>query len=115
MSDNSYTNWYSMSDQAVIKQLGEFVKHHRLEQNKTQEELAKEAGISRSTLSLLERGETVTLGTFIQVLRVLGLLEHLDAFQVEEVTSPIALAKKEQQKRKRASGSKRSETQESDW
>ncbi|MCH2450471.1 MAG: helix-turn-helix domain-containing protein [Gracilimonas sp.] len=117
MSDKSYANWHAMSDQAVIEQLGEFVKHHRLQQNKTQQQLAKEAGISRSTLSLLERGETVTLNTFIQVLRVLGLLEHLNAFRVEEIISPIELAKKEQQKRKRASGSKNkiSDNRESDW
>ncbi|MDZ7807127.1 MAG: helix-turn-helix transcriptional regulator [Gracilimonas sp.] len=115
MNDKSYKNWYAMSDQAVIKQLGEFVKHHRLQQNKTQQTLAKEAGISRSTLSLLERGETVTLNTFIQVLRVLGLLERLNSFQVEETVSPIELAKKEQQKRKRASGSKKADISESDW
>lgn len=115
MSEKSYKDWYSLSDQAVIRRLGEFISYHRLQQNKTQQELAKEAGISRSTLSLLERGETVTLSTFIQVLRVLGLLEHLNAFQVEQIISPIELAKKEQQKRKRASGKKSSETWESDW
>jgi len=37
-----------------------------LEQNKTQEMLSQAAGISRLTLSLLERGETVTLATFMQ-------------------------------------------------
>ena len=41
--------------------VGAFIKHHRLDQNKTQDVLANEAGISRSTLRLLERGETVTL------------------------------------------------------
>lgn len=115
MNDKSYKDWYAMSDHAVIRELGEFVKRHRLEQNKTQEGLATDAGISRSTLSLLERGETVTLGTFVQVLRALELLDHLETFRFEETVSPIELAKKERQKRKRASGSRSSETNESEW
>ena len=69
MTDISYTNWISMSDKALAEQIGAFIKHHRLVQNKTQESLAQAAGISRSTLSLLERGETVTLATLIQVLK----------------------------------------------
>jgi transcriptional regulator with XRE-family HTH domain len=115
MNDISYNKWRALSDQAIIRELGAFVKHHRLSQNKTQQELAKAAGVSRSTLSLLERGEAVTLGTFIQVLRVLDLLDHLETFQFEETVSPIELAKKEQRKRKRASGETSAKTQESEW
>ena len=70
MNDKSYTNWDSMSDNALSEQIGHFIKHYRLQQNKTQEEVATKAGMSRSTLSLLERGETVTLASLIQVLRV---------------------------------------------
>ena len=91
-----------MSDRALASQIGEFVRHHRLEQNKTQESLSNAAGISRSTLSLLERGETVTLATLIQVLRVLDQLQVMEAFVVQKSISPIALAKLEQQERKRA-------------
>jgi DNA-binding Xre family transcriptional regulator len=50
--------------------------------------LSHEAGISRSTLSLLERGETVTLATLLQVLRVLDQLQMMDAFVVEPRISP---------------------------
>ena len=70
MPDISFSNWISMNDKALAAHIGAFVKHHRLKQNKTQDVLANAAGISRSTLSLLERGETVTLATLIQVLRV---------------------------------------------
>jgi transcriptional regulator with XRE-family HTH domain len=90
-----------MSDKALTQYIGRFIKHQRMEQQKTQEELAKAAGISRSTLSLLERGETVTLATFIQVLRVLDVLHLLDAFSVQETISPMMLAEKEQAKYKR--------------
>ena len=104
MTDLSYKNWNSMSDNAIVQQIGAFVKHHRMEQNKTQDILANAAGISRSTLSLLERGETVTLATLIQVLRVLDVLHIMDAFVVQQAISPLALAKIEKDKRKRASG-----------
>jgi len=95
-----------MSDQALVGQIAAFVKHHRLEQNKSQEELATAAGISRSTLSLLERGETVTLATLIQVLRILDQLHIMEAFTVQQRISPLALAKIERNKRKRAGGKK---------
>jgi transcriptional regulator with XRE-family HTH domain len=115
MTGISYNNWDSMSDKALAIHIGAYIKHHRMEQNKTQSVLAKAAGISRSTLSLLERGEAVTLATLIQVLRVLDQLKVLEVFSVQQEISPLALAKLEKEKRKRASG-KREETQhKNDW
>jgi transcriptional regulator with XRE-family HTH domain len=115
MTDKAFIKWYSMSDQALAAHIGAFVKHHRLEQNKTQDMLSHEAGISRSTLSLLERGETVTLATLIQVLRVLDQLQVMDAFEVQQLISPLALAKAEQEKRKRARSTKTQDPEKSDW
>jgi transcriptional regulator with XRE-family HTH domain len=115
MTDKAFKEWYSMSDHALAIQIGEFVKHHRLEQNKTQDVLSLEAGISRSTLSLLERGETVTLATLLQVLRVLNQLQVMDAFGVQQRISPLALAKAEQEKRKRARNTKTQNPEKSDW
>jgi transcriptional regulator with XRE-family HTH domain len=104
-----------MSDKALIEQIGAYIKHHRLQQNKTQEEVAGEAGISRSTLSLLERGETVTLTTLIQVLRVLDQLHVMDSFKVNETVSPLTLAKLEKEKRKRARKSETDDQETSEW
>lgn len=104
MPDNSFSNWVSMSDKALTEHIGTFVKHHRIEQSKTQDALSGAAGISRSTLSLLERGETVTLSTLIQVLRALDLLHIMDSFKIYTAISPLALAKMEQDKRQRARG-----------
>ncbi len=104
-----------MSDDALTAHIGTFVKHHRMEQNKTQEALSHEAGISRSTLGLLERGETVTLATLIQVLRVLDQLHVMDAFVVQPKISPLALAKAEQEKRKRARNTKTQNPEKADW
>jgi transcriptional regulator with XRE-family HTH domain len=115
MNDKAFKEWYSMSDHAISIHIGAFVKHHRVEQNKTQEVLSHEAGISRSTLSLLERGETVTLATLIQVLRVLNQLQVLNAFEVQRRISPLALAKSERDKRKRARNTKMQNPEKSDW
>ena len=95
MTTNSYINWNSMSDAAIAQKIGVFIKHHRTEQNLTQSELAKSAGISRSTLSLLERGEPTNLMTLLQVLRMLDQLHVLNDFNVVKEISPLLLAKEQ--------------------
>jgi len=95
-------NYLTMSDSGIARRIGEYVRHHRLEQNKTQEEVSQAAGISRSTLSLLEKGHPATIPTLIQVLRVLNRLDVLDSFSVEPVISPLLLAKEAEASRKRA-------------
>jgi len=118
MSNKSYKNWDAMSDIAISELIGDYIKHHRIEQNKTQEEIAVAAGISRSTLSLLERGRRVNLSTLIQVLRVLGLLYVLRDFIVEKTISPLLLAEIDMNKRKRARKKTKAdsiEDKKSDW
>ena len=106
MNDLSYNKWSSKSDSALERSFGEYIKHHRLKQNITQGKLSKNAGISRSTLSLMERGESVNISTFIKVLRALNLLHIMENFEVQNEISPIQLAKLEREQRKRASASK---------
>lgn len=98
----SYDNWNVMSDDQIVRQIGAFIRHHRLEQNKTQALLAEDAGISRSTLSLLESGQIVTIATLIQVLRVLDQLQVFNGFIITTQQSPLLLARAEKMKRQRA-------------
>lgn len=105
MNDKSYENVISASDEALVGKFGKFIFHHRVKQNKTQDEVATAAGISRSTLSLLERDGQTTLNTFIQVLRVLNLLYVMDVFEVSDEISPLAYAQMKKKARKRASKS----------
>jgi hypothetical protein len=51
----------------------------------------------------------------LQVLRVLNQLQFLNAFVVQEQTSPLAQAKKELYKRKRASGKKANTKKDFNW
>jgi len=114
MNDISYINWVSMSDKALTETIGGFIKHHRVNQNRTQGELSGAAGISRSTLSLLERGETVTLNTVIKVLRVLDLLHVMEAIAVKDEISPVEYAKLQKNKRKRVRNKTDNETSNSE-
>jgi transcriptional regulator with XRE-family HTH domain len=116
MAEDPYKNWESMNDAALGAHLGAFVRHHRIAKNKTQQQLAAEAGISRSTLSLLERGEPVMLSTLIQVLRVLDQLQVMAAFTVPRKLSPLQLARREKEERRRVRGkNERSDDQAVDW
>jgi transcriptional regulator with XRE-family HTH domain len=116
MSDNSYNNYLALSDNAVLEKLGTYIKHHRLSQNKTQQQLATEAGINRTTLLDLEQGQRANLLTFIQILRALHLLDTLKSFEIETQISPILLAEMQQKYRKRASkSSPKNNKPTSDW
>ena len=106
MNEISDINWASMSDNAILATLGAFLKHHRLNQNKSQTELARAAGISRSTLSLLERGEKTSINSFVQVLRILDQLHVMEVFRVENEISPIEYARLQKKKRQRAGNKK---------
>lgn len=87
-------------------------------QNKTQDQLARDAGIVRSTLSLCERGENTSLLVYIQLLRALKQLHMLEDFQVKNQISPLLLAKLEHSNRVRAkqkSSSTKKANPKTDW
>ncbi len=106
MTDNTNISMNSMSDNAIVETISNFIKHHRLEQNKTQSQLATEAGINRSTLVEFEKGKRANMITFIQLLRALNLLHVIKQFEIQQQLSPIQLAELEQSKRKRATKTK---------
>jgi transcriptional regulator with XRE-family HTH domain len=106
MMDNTNMSMNSMSDNAIVETISNFIKHHRLEQNKTQSQLATEAGINRSTLVEFEKGKRANMITFIQLLRALNLLHVIKQFEIQQQLSPIQLAELEQSKRKRATKTK---------
>jgi transcriptional regulator with XRE-family HTH domain len=100
MSNNN--NWYGMTDQVVLVELGNLIKQMRLNSNITQEALARIAGLDRTTVSQLENGRAATLLTFVQVLRAMKKLELLDNF-IEEKISPLQALKLKGKERIRAS------------
>ncbi len=112
---NTNIHWIAMSDKAIVEAIGAFLKHKRLNQNKTQSQIAQDAGLNRWTLSQIENGEAISMASFIQILRALDQLNIFDVFKIETQISPLELAKLEQQKRQRARNKKIDKKPDSNW
>ena len=95
--------------------MGAFIKAMRLRQHITQHELAHEANMSRSTLSLMENGDLGSVANLIKVLRVLGQLHVFQEFEVKKQISPLALAKAEQKERQRVAKKGKQNKKPSSW
>lgn len=64
--------------QRLMEQMGEQLKLARKRRKLTMEQVAERAGISRTTLSSIEKGEpAVAMGSYFNVLRTLGLQEDI--------------------------------------
>ena len=97
-------NLEGLSETGLLGEIGNRIKQERLNQNITQEELARSAGMARNVVSRLENGFGATLKSFLRILRVLKKIEQLNLFLPESSFSPIDLVKREGKKRKEASG-----------
>ena len=100
-----FMDFYSLSDEAIEKELGNRIKSLRLRKNITQKALAKRTSLSYSTIQQLEYGKG-KLSTLITALRELDSLEKLDEFIPPITISPLQLDKMQGKKRQRESGSR---------
>ncbi|MCC7532477.1 MAG: helix-turn-helix transcriptional regulator [Bacteroidia bacterium] len=101
MITTDFSNINQYSDKAILEEIGNFIKTKRAEVKISQDDLAERCTISRSTLSLIERGESITLLNLIKILRVLDALYVLQNFKIIPQISPLQLAKEEKVKYKR--------------
>ena len=63
--------------------LGEIIKDFRVERNISQERLARKAGVSRLTISRIERGEqSASLNTAVKIARAI-------AFKLDELQGDV--------------------------
>jgi len=93
-----------MSDAAVLGAIGDRVRRERLNQNRTQSEVATHSGVGLNVIKRLENGRGCNLSSFVRILRALGKLDHLDLFLPEPGVSPIELARMSGRQRKEATG-----------
>jgi len=97
----------SAGDGAVLRTLGQRLVARRLERNRTQAELAREAGVSLRTVVRLERGESSQVANLVRVLRALELLEPLLAslarLAPEPASRPLVQLRSRARERRRAS------------
>ena len=95
------------TDTTLLAEIGLRVAKRRLELELTQANLAEQAGVGKRTLERLEAGESVQLANFLQILRVLRLLNGLEALLPEPGPRPMELLKQRGRQRKRASSRQR--------
>lgn len=96
-------NTKAMSDNAILKDLGERIAKYRLNQNMKQDALAMEAGVSKPTVQRMENGISTQVVSLVRVLRALHLIENLDALVPQLPASPIQQIKLKGKQRRRAS------------
>jgi len=100
-------SWNSLSNNAIVEEVGKRLKEYRFQRKLTQRELAEQAGISVFSVAQIEKGETVTLTVFLSILRVLRLLDNFELFIPEIGISPIELLKLKGKTPKRVKKSKK--------
>lgn len=91
------------TDNAILEELGKRLQRHRLNQNISQEDLAREAGVGVNTVYRIERGQSAQLTSLIRILRVLDLISNIELLIPEPPVSPIAQAELGKDVRRRAS------------
>lgn len=95
------------SDNAVLTEFGKRIAGARLNNNWTQAELANKAGVSKSTVEHIEKGQSTQLLNMVKILRALGFLNQFIGIVPELGPSPMELLMQsknlEKNKRKRAS------------
>ena len=99
---------------AIAEALCKRLEEIRLSKNISQAELARQAGVSRSTMTRIADGQSISLDSFIRVIKALGLADHLAALLPDPSVRPVELVTHEGRHRRRATG-KRKSTQSWSW
>lgn len=105
---------YGMTDGAVLRTLGGYIKQMRLNARISQNDLSECSGVSRNTITAIENGKSISLSSLIAILRYLRKFEVLDAFRTSAPVSPMAIVRNNGKQPQRIRSSKR-QTKESEW
>ena len=105
----------SLTDGAVLVELGQRLAQRRISLGLTQVEAAAEAGLSKRTIARIENGGSAQVSSLIRLLRALDLLDRVEALVPEERAGPIELLRLKGKQRKRASKPRPDSTSDSSW
>ena len=76
-------NWLFLTEKEIIGQIGQRLKQIRLQHNLTQKQLSIDTGLSVSTISLIEQGNSTSLESLVRILIRLNRIQDLEsAFRV---------------------------------
>ena len=95
-------DFYEYSTPELVRLLGSRFKEYRMRCNLTQKEVAEQSGIGLTTIHKFENGtaNSLSLSTFILLLRVVGQVNALDDVLPELPESPY-LVRREEKKAQR--------------
>ena len=95
-------DFYEYSTPELVRLLGSRFKEYRMRCNPTQKEVAEQSGIGLTTIHKFENGtaNSLSLSTFILLLRVVGQVNALDDVLPELPESPY-LVRREEKKAQR--------------
>lgn len=100
------------SSEQIIAALCRRLDEIRLSRNISQADLAREAGVSRSTMTRIADGQPVSLDSFVRVVQALGLADHLTGLLPDPAVRPVDRVRLQGSERQRASGRRQ---RHSDW
>lgn len=98
-------NFNVAATDAIVGALGQQLDQIRLSRNLTQSALAREAGVSRSTLTRMADGQSISLDSFVRIMRALGLSDHLAALLPDPSVRPVERVAQNGRQRQRARSS----------
>lgn len=96
------TIWYGWTDAAIVADMGQRLRLVRLNKSITQQTLAEQTGLNRTTIRDIERGKPVNIMSLLPVLRALDLLENLDAVLPHPLRQPALGSRQVARQRVRA-------------
>ena len=99
------------SSDAILKALFDRLEEIRLSRNISQAALASEAGVSRSTITRLARGENISVDSFVRIMQALGLTDNLAALLPNPTIRPVERVRMAGGERLRASSRKKASSE----
>ncbi|MCB2167723.1 MAG: helix-turn-helix domain-containing protein [Deltaproteobacteria bacterium] len=105
----------TMSDAAILAELGARLARRRIDSQLTQADLAREAGISKRTVERIEAGGSAQMASMIRIFRVLDVIPEMDQFIPPSGPRPMDLIKNKGKQRQRASSSRKDRGRDAPW
>lgn len=72
-------NWMFLTEKEILVEIGKRLKKIRVQHNLTQKELSEEVGLSVSTISLIEQGNSTTVESLIRILTRLNRIKDFES------------------------------------
>jgi|SRR3972149_5187786 len=92
----------TLTDMAILDELGVRIVRRRIDLHLTQADLAKQSGVAKRTIERIEAGASAQTLSLIRIFRALDLMPELDRVLPETGPGPMELLKRKGRVRQRA-------------